>query len=297
MRDGDSRFATVFDEFYPQIQCDSHVVGTRDFSVMHVQQVGHEKFIPPVSDIVFRLVLDGPLEHSSVRYDSGDIELSGRKGAFFVAPAHDGAEWRSEGEHELLMLAVSERHVRELMSLEGTGEDADPLRSLYRREIFNAALPQYLTSIWREGHENGRGASLMVDGLFMTLLGTLDRIAGEGCLDAQTADGAGLDSKRLARVIDFIDANLSRPIVTRELADIAALSPFHFSRCFRISTNTSPHKFVTERRIEVAKCMLADASLTLAQIAYDCGFSNQSHFTKAFKECAGVTPGAYRAAL
>ena len=137
----------------------------------------------------------------------------------------------------------------------------------------------------------------MVDGLFMTLLGTLERLAGhQGDLLSKSAESA-LDSKRLARVIDYIDANLERVIVIRELADIACLSPFHFSRCFRLATNTSPHRFVTERRIAAAKQLLADPSISLVQIAYDCGFSSQSHFTKAFKDLAGATPGAFRSAM
>ncbi|MEM6422287.1 MAG: AraC family transcriptional regulator, partial [Pseudomonadota bacterium] len=152
----------------------------------------------------------------------------------------------------------------------------------------------FLEGIWRETATGGRGAALMADGLFMTLLGTLDRLAGDEERPRSKGESASLDAARLARVTEYIEANLDRTIVIRELADIASLSAFHFSRCFRAATNTSPHRFVTARRIEASKRMLADPAIPLAQIAFACGFSNQSHFTKTFKEHVGATPGAYR---
>ncbi|MEM8795930.1 MAG: AraC family transcriptional regulator [Pseudomonadota bacterium] len=261
---------------------------------MRVHQTGHEKLMPPNPDIVFRLVAGGSLKTSSVDLGEGKVELSGRKGSFYIAPANAAAEWRSEGEHELLMMSVSQDNVLDLLSFEETTPSKDPLRALYGRDIFNSALPNFLEAIWRESAREGGSAGLMVDGLFMTLLGTLARLAGEEETSNAGGESASLDNKRLVRVTDYIDANLERTIVIRELADIAGLSPFHFSRCFRATTNTSPHRFVTARRIEASKRMLADPEIPLAQIAFACGFSSQSHFTKAFKDQVGATPGCFR---
>ncbi|MEL7000291.1 MAG: AraC family transcriptional regulator [Pseudomonadota bacterium] len=288
-------FLAVFDDLYPEFPRESQDAGDHDFTLMRVRQNGHEKTIPPVPDIVFRLVTDGPLMSSSVDCGSGRTELCGRRGSFYIAPADAAAEWQSEGSHELLMLAVTRERVLGLLSFDGTGPTADPLRALYGRDIFNSALPHFMEGIWRESIRGGRGASLMVDGLFMTLLGTLDRLAGEDTTRKAKSTGSSMDPARLARVTDYVDANLERTIVIRELADIAGMSPFHFSRCFRAATNTSPHRFVIARRVDLGKRLLADPGLPLAQIAFACGFSNQSHFTKVFKEHVGVTPGTYRA--
>ncbi|MEM7730906.1 MAG: AraC family transcriptional regulator [Pseudomonadota bacterium] len=285
----------VFDDLYPDFPRESQVAGAHDFTLMRVRQNGHEKVIPPVPDIVFRLVTDGPLSSSSVDCGNGRTALCGRRGSFYIAPADAAAEWQSEGQHELLMLAIAQERVHDLLSSEGTDPAADPLRTLYGRDIFNAALPNFMEGIWHESVRGGRGASLMVDGLVMTLLGTLDRLAGEDGRKGAKTNSSSLDLTRLARVTDYVDANLERTIVIRELADVAGMSPFHFSRCFRAATNTSPHRFVTARRVDLGKRLLADPGLSLAQIAFACGFSNQSHFTKIFKEFVGATPGAYRA--
>jgi AraC family transcriptional regulator len=54
-----------------------------------------------------------------------------------------------------------------------------------------------------------------------------------------------LDDRRLQRVVQFVDANLQNAIKLNDLADIAYLSPFHFSRAFRAATGQSPHRFLS----------------------------------------------------
>jgi AraC family transcriptional regulator len=56
----------------------------------------------------------------------------------------------------------------------------------------------------------------------------------------------------------------------------------------------SPHRYLILRRVEKAKQLLHDTSASVAQIALDVGFSNQSHFTQVFHAITGQTPGRYR---
>ncbi|NJM35611.1 MAG: helix-turn-helix transcriptional regulator [Rhodomicrobium sp.] len=94
--------------------------------------------------------------------------------------------------------------------------------------------------------------------------------------------------------MDHIDANLAEPISLSDLAAVACISAYHFARNFKIEMGISPLAFVTQRRVERAKRLLQGSGLTLAQVAYDCGFANQSHFTTVFRKHTGQTPGAYR---
>ncbi len=98
----------------------------------------------------------------------------------------------------------------------------------------------------------------------------------------------------VAFISKHIDKNISRPITLRELADLMGLSLFHFAREFKIATNTTPMRFVLERRVAAAKEKLA-TRLPLAEVALDAGFSSQSHFTTAFRLVTGMTPSAWRA--
>ena len=103
-----------------------------------------------------------------------------------------------------------------------------------------------------------------------------------------------LDSRRLRRVTEFIDAHLGENLTVEALAKQACLSPFHFSRAFKAATGTAPHRYVTDRRIEHARTLIAEGRLPLGNIAGLCGFSSQAHLTRWFKRILGVTPGAYR---
>jgi AraC family transcriptional regulator len=107
----------------------------------------------------------------------------------------------------------------------------------------------------------------------------------------------GLPKLRLSRVLDYIHANLDRDIHLDELANIAGLSSFHFAKLFKLSTGTSPHQYMLQRRVERAKELLHDPQMSLTQISLETGFSDQSHLTNVFRRLQGVTPSRYRALL
>ena len=102
-----------------------------------------------------------------------------------------------------------------------------------------------------------------------------------------------LDPRRLRRVTDFIEAHLGRNLTLEALAKEACLSPFHFARAFKAATGTAPHRYLTDRRIERAKALIARGELPLTEIAHRCGFSSQAYFTRWFKKYVGTTPGEY----
>jgi AraC family transcriptional regulator len=103
------------------------------------------------------------------------------------------------------------------------------------------------------------------------------------------------DHKRLKRVLDFVEARLSSDISLDDLAAEACLSPFHFARLFRLATGLTPHRYVTDRRIQVAKEKLALGQSSLVEIALDMGFGSQANFNRVFRKMTGQTPGQYRA--
>lgn len=99
------------------------------------------------------------------------------------------------------------------------------------------------------------------------------------------------------RVRDYIDAHLSQALTLGELAEVAALSEYHFSRMFRLSFGRAPHAWVAEQRLARARLLLRTTSLPLAQIAADCGYANAAHFSHRFRDAHGAAPNAYRRAI
>jgi len=95
-------------------------------------------------------------------------------------------------------------------------------------------------------------------------------------------------------VTEFIDAHLDQQLSLAQLAQTVALSQYHFARRFREATGTSPHRFVTERRVDRAQRLLTNSALPISVVANECGFSDQSHMTRVFQQWFGATPRAIR---
>ncbi|MEP7348010.1 MAG: helix-turn-helix domain-containing protein, partial [Gemmatimonadaceae bacterium] len=77
-----------------------------------------------------------------------------------------------------------------------------------------------------------------------------------------------------------------------ELPGVCGVSAFHLIRCFRESVGLPPHAYLKALRVSRAQCMLRGGS-TISDAAYSCGFSDQSHLTRSFKNVTGLSPGTY----
>ena len=96
------------------------------------------------------------------------------------------------------------------------------------------------------------------------------------------------------QVLDYIAANYGNNILLEDMATQANLSPSHFSRLFKQTIGQSPYQFLMSYRIEQAKKMLANPNILMIDIAMNCGFSDQAHFSRVFKKIEGITPKKYR---
>lgn len=95
----------------------------------------------------------------------------------------------------------------------------------------------------------------------------------------------------------YIDSALSRRIEVRDVARFAGYSPSHFARLFRQHSGTSIGSYVRAARAAAAARELETTADELADIATRCGYSDQSHFTNAFRAVFGISPGRYRRSL
>jgi AraC family transcriptional regulator len=100
--------------------------------------------------------------------------------------------------------------------------------------------------------------------------------------------------RRLSAVIDFIHDNLSLDLSLNELAAVAGLSPSHFNTLFKEATNQTPHQFVVQSRVEYAMTLLANRTLSLAEVASQAGFYDQSHMARCMRRVVGVTPAVVK---
>lgn len=101
----------------------------------------------------------------------------------------------------------------------------------------------------------------------------------------------------LLQLREFLTAHCADPLAMPALTKVTGRHPVHISREFRRHFGKTISEFVRQRRLMHAARLLRDDSLSLAAVALDCGFYDQSHFAKAFRKFAGMAPSAYRASV
>ncbi len=118
-------------------------------------------------------------------------------------------------------------------------------------------------------------------------------VQGEGSGQAPYRFRGGLAGGALRRVRSYIDEHIGERISLDELARQAGVSRFHFARQFRLSTGESPMSYLRRVRIERSKRILQTRDTSIAEVAAQLGFSDQSHFTRIFGRLVGTSPGSF----
>ena len=150
-------------------------------------------------------------------------------------------------------------------------------------------------TLLRHAMEQPSAASGLFTGhLLMALTAHVAQRYG-GLREGERRATGGLAPWQERRAKDLLAANLSNPPSVGTVADEVGLSPSHFARAFKASIGRSPHAWLQEVRVDHAKDLLADPEISLAAVAMESGFADQSHFTRIFGRMTGATPGRWRA--
>lgn len=216
------------------------------------------------------------------RLDAGGI--SGWPGAICVLPEGQTSDWEITAPFRFLHLVLPDEPLRAWFS---RIHDRDA-RYFNVPEIMYDVVPAMTAPLVQLARAADTNDPLSADGAVAELIYHLPE-------RPKTLQG-GLTAIQLRRTDEWIDAKLGTSIRLSDLAAEAGLSEFHFHRMFRASRGTSPHKWVMMRRIDAAKAGLKGSG-TIADIAAACGFSCQSHLTRAFRAQTGMTPAVYRQRL
>jgi AraC family transcriptional regulator len=179
------------------------------------------------------------------------------------------------------------------------GVDLDPstVASLgYQKSFQDPLLAEIAYALLSELENQTSAGRLLADTLATSLAARLvqKHLGPSASRVSRPAARKGLDRRRLARVLDYIDASLEGDLTVDHLASIACLSTFHFARAFKAAVGQSPHRYISDKRLERAKALLTGADRSLVDIALALNFSGQANFTRAFRQATGQTPGRYR---
>ena len=100
--------------------------------------------------------------------------------------------------------------------------------------------------------------------------------------------------RRLCRARDLLAAEYQSQVLLDRAAREACLSPFHFHRLFRSTFGETPHDYVTRRRMERARQLLASGTMTVTEICLEIGYSSLGSFSTKFQSMVGLAPSQYQ---
>jgi AraC family transcriptional regulator len=167
-------------------------------------------------------------------------------------------------------------------------ESAEPtFTSLHQLRSAVVELSTALNETLRDQRGNAAACLQRAQAILQAVDGTLPQTSKHN-------SPRGLAPWQVRRVMMHIEANLGESIRNRDLAALARVSTFHFNVAFRNSVGHPPHEYVIQRRIERAQGLMLSTDTPLSEIAIECGFADQAHFTRQFRAVCGETPAAWR---
>jgi len=208
--------------------------------------------------------------------------LAGQVVVLYPDELHDGRAGIADGFGYRIVYIEPARLVEAVRVLRGR---AWPLPFVREAVSANARLARVIDTAF-----GGPLEPLAIDGVILDV--------AEGLIGAEKAPGPmasrRVDVAAVERARNFLDVERTRVVRSSELESLTGLTRYELARQFRLLLGTSPHRYLVMRRLELARDRM-HADRPLAEVAYDAGFADQAHFTRAFKSAFGLTPARYRA--
>lgn len=249
-----------------------------------------EHHFPALPENTASLYLGQPVR--SVRWSEDGIhEGLTSEGDVTVKASGQPVGWHFDKDVDLLVMRHAPAFLGRVAEENGLDPDATQLRpSLDRRD---EAVRHIGLAMLAEMESGGASGRVYGDALATALATHLLR--NHGVSPQVVADrGGGLPRSALRRVTDFVNDNLSTDLGLSEMAGVANLSRYHFSRQFKRSTGLSPHQYVIRRRVERARELLSRTDLSVGDVASAVGFTHQSHLARHVRRHFGVAPSSLR---
>jgi AraC family transcriptional regulator len=216
-----------------------------------------------------------------------------RPGTITLLPQNHDGHWDLNGPVEVSHLYLADERIQSC---------AAALRGNRRVELipcvgFEDPLAAHiLTVMSREVALGNRPSTLFIDQAIELLCTQLIR-AHTPPSPVRPQPRGGLTARQVQIVTHYMRDRLDQDITLSELAALVGLSRFHFCTAFRLATGQSPHGWLTEHRMDHARCLLARSNLQITDIAQAVGYTTPSAFAASFRRRVGMTPSQFRRLL
>jgi AraC family transcriptional regulator len=262
-----------------------------DGCVVELYRVREVDFVKQDSAHTVAVFLRGPVNLEQRRYGRVYQRIM-RAGDVIVAPAGEPRALRHKEETELVKLRLAPSLFAGIIedSMVNGSSRIELLDNFGGRDIHIEDLARRLIG---EVRADALASRLYAESLATQL--AVHLVRHYSTASKLTNGGSNkLSRYKLQRVTDYINDNLREDLALGKIAAILSMSRYHFAHAFRQTTGLAPHRYVIQRRIEYAKRLLRETDLTVAEVARQVGYANQSNFCVAFHRFTGQTPGSFR---
>lgn len=226
------------------------------------------------------------------KFDGGEYDGSVNSGDFFLLPAEVSASFAWETIDENLAFIMNPDFLPHIATTtECLNPDKIELTSVLLDR--DPQLETIARSFLSEMTTDGLGGRLYTESLANLLGIHLLRHYCTTPATVRTYQG-GLSDFQLKSALDYIRSHLDGQLSLENIAAELNLSHYYFCVLFKQSMGVSPWQYVIGQRVERAKELLKNRELSISEVAFACGFSNQSHLNKHFRSATGIAPGIYR---
>jgi len=165
-----------------------------------------------------------------------------------------------------------------------------------RTNFEDPATQQLMKLLFADSADGYPAGRLYTDHLIQALVYRFLIVGREGDPQSTVKQVSPLPKHILRRVIERM-RNLDTQLSLQVLAKESGYSRVHFVRMFRAATGYTPHNYLLKLRVDRVRELLARTTLSLTEIALECGFSSHSHLSRVFRQILGATPSEYRRSL
>lgn len=198
--------------------------------------------------------------------------------------------------HERIVLSIFPDFLKQLSSGQTNLDNCFSSRdtsnpNLHKRSLNVEEQKLFQYFIHKLVSTDGFGADLIEKATFTELMVFLNKIFSDNNLPV-TSSFRSTQHQQVDRILTYINQHIQNPLTIEELSENFYLSPSYLCRVFKSATRTTINKYITAKRITIAKSLLAEGK-SVNEACEECGFNDYSNFLKTFTKAVGISPKKY----
>lgn len=198
--------------------------------------------------------------------------------------------------HERIVLSIFPDFLKQLSSGQTNLDNCFSSRdasnpNLHKRSLNAEEQKLFQYFIHKLVSTDGFSADLIEKATFTELMVFLNKIFSDNNLPV-TSSVRWTQHQQVDRILTYINQHIQNPLTIEELSENFYLSPSYLCRIFKSATGTTINKYITAKRITIAKSLLAEGK-SVNEACEECGFNDYSNFLKTFTKAVGISPKKY----